>query len=190
MLFLFLKMPTFAKPMTKILDLPTLLQRLQQDRSEGKTIVFTNGCFDILHRGHAAYLREARELGDKLIVGLNSDASVRQLKGETRPVNTEDDRAYLLESLACVDYVTIFTEDTPYELLSQIRPDILVKGGDYQVEEIVGREFALEVKLIPFIEGYSTTRIIQRMLNKEQLYSVSSTYAVVAAMSLEIACLF
>ena len=153
--------------MTKILDLPTLAKRLQQDRSDGKKIVFTNGCFDILHRGHAAYLREAKKLGDKLVVGLNSDASVRQLKGEARPINTEDDRAYLLESLACVDYVIIFTEDTPYELLSHVHPDVLVKGGDYQIEEVVGREFAKEVKLIHFLEGYSTTNTIERMQGKK-----------------------
>ena len=153
--------------MTKMLDLPTLLQRLQQDRSEGKTIVFTNGCFDILHRGHAAYLREAKKLGDRLIIGLNSDASVKRLKGETRPINTEDDRAYLLESLACVDYVIIFTEDTPYELLSHIHPDVLAKGGDYQIEQVVGREFAQKVKLIHFVEGYSTTNTIERMQDKK-----------------------
>lgn len=149
--------------MLKNFNLSVLLMHLQQDKREGKTMVFTNGCFDILHRGHAVYLREAKKLGDKLIVGLNSDASVKRLKGETRPINAEDDRAYLLESLACVDYVTIFTEDTPYELLSQIRPDILVKGGDYRIEDIVGREFAQEVKLIRFIEGYSTTGIIQTL---------------------------
>lgn len=152
--------------MLKILNLSALLIRLQQVKKESKKIVFTNGCFDILHRGHAAYLREAKKLGDTLIVGLNSDASVKRLKGETRPINTEDDRAYLLESLACVDYVTIFTEDTPYKLLSQIRPDVLVKGGDYQIEDVVGREFAQEVKLIPFEEGYSTTGVIERMQNK------------------------
>lgn len=148
---------------SKIYELPALLKQLEQDRTAGKKIVFTNGCFDILHRGHATYLRAARNLGDKLIIGLNTDASVKRLKGESRPVNHEDDRAYLLESLACVDYVVKFGEDTPYELLSQIRPDILVKGGDYKIEEVVGREFAGEVILIDFVDGYSTTRTIQQM---------------------------
>lgn len=148
---------------SKIFDLPELLKHLEQDRAEGNKIVFTNGCFDILHRGHATYLRAARSLGDKLIIGLNTDASVKRLKGESRPVNHEDDRAYLLESLACVDYVVKFGEDTPYELLSEIRPDILVKGGDYKIEDVVGREFAGRVILIDFVDGYSTTRTIQQM---------------------------
>ncbi len=147
----------------KIVDLQALLQCLEQDRQQGKKIVFTNGCFDILHRGHATYLRAAKALGDKLIIGLNTDASVKRLKGESRPVNQEDDRAYLLESLACVDYVVKFGEDTPYELLSQIRPDILVKGSDYQVEGVIGREFAGEVVLIDFVNGYSTTQTILKM---------------------------
>lgn len=148
---------------SKIFDLPELLKHLEQDRAEGNKIVFTNGCFDILHRGHATYLRAARSLGDRLVIGLNTDASVKRLKGENRPVNHEDDRAYLLESLACVDYVVKFGEDTPYELLSQVRPDVLVKGADYKVEEVVGREFAGEVILIDFVDGYSTTKTIQRM---------------------------
>lgn len=147
----------------KILTLPALLNQLAIDRQAGQRIVFTNGCFDILHRGHATYLQAARALGDVLIVGVNSDASVRRLKGENRPINTEGDRAYLLASLAAVDYVVIFTEDTPYELLAQLRPDVLVKGSDYQLEEVVGREFAQEVQLIDFVKGYSTTRLIQKM---------------------------
>lgn len=147
----------------KLLTLPALLNHLAIDRQAGRRIVFTNGCFDILHRGHATYLQAARALGDVLIVGVNSDASVRRLKGENRPINTENDRAYLLASLAAVDYVVIFAEDTPYELLAQLRPDVLVKGGDYQLEEVVGREFAQEVKLIDFVDGYSTTRLIQKM---------------------------
>ena len=147
----------------KVLTLPKLLAQLATDRQAGARIVFTNGCFDILHRGHATYLQAARALGDTLIVGVNSDASVRRLKGEGRPINREEDRAYLLASLSAVDYVTIFGEDTPYELLQQIRPDVLVKGGDYRLEEVVGREFAQEVRLIDFVDGYSTTKIIQRM---------------------------
>lgn len=152
---------------TKVYNLPELLRHLEQDRAEGKKIIFTNGCFDILHRGHATYLRAARSLGDKLVIGLNTDASVKRLKGESRPVNNEDDRAYLLESLACVDYVVKFGEDTPHELLSQVRPDVLVKGADYKVEDVVGREFAGEVTLIDFVNGYSTTKTIQEMKNSQ-----------------------
>ena len=147
----------------KILLLPQLLEQLTIDRQAGQRIVFTNGCFDILHRGHATYLQAARGLGDKLIVGVNADASVKRLKGKNRPVNQQEDRAYLLASLAAVDYVVIFPEDTPHELLSQLRPDVLVKGGDYQREEVIGREFAGEVQLIDFVDGYSTTQTIQRM---------------------------
>ena len=146
-----------------VLSLSTLLRQLATDRQAGQRIVFTNGCFDILHRGHATYLQAAKASGDKLVVGVNSDASVRRLKGAHRPVNNEADRAYLLASLAAVDYVVVFSEDTPAELLAQVRPDILVKGGDYQLEEVVGREFAGEVHLIDFVDGYSTTRVIRRM---------------------------
>lgn len=147
----------------KILSLPALQKKLSQERAADKKLVFTNGCFDILHRGHATYLRAAKALGDVLIIGLNADASVRRLKGAARPVNHEEDRAYMLESLACVDYVTIFAEDTPYNLLSAIRPDILVKGGDYALENVIGREFAREVVLIDFVEGYSTTATIRKL---------------------------
>lgn len=147
----------------KIYTLLELLPLLEADRKAGKKLVFTNGCFDILHRGHATYLRKARSLGDKLIIGLNTDASVKRLKGESRPINHEDDRAYILESLECVDYVVKFGEDTPHELLSQIKPNILVKGGDYKIEDVVGREFADEVTLIDFVNGYSTTKTIEKM---------------------------
>ena len=151
----------------KIVTLPALLGHLTTDRQAGQRIVFTNGCFDILHRGHATYLQAAKALGDKLVVGVNADASVKRLKGEHRPINYEEDRAYLLASLASVDYVVIFSEDTPHEILSQIRPDILVKGGDYQLEEVVGREFAQSVQLIDFVDGYSTTQTIRRMQEGE-----------------------
>lgn len=134
---------------------------LEQWRKNNKKIVFTNGCFDILHVGHITYLNEARKLGDKLIVGLNSDASVKRLKGTTRPINTEEDRALLLAALQSVDLVVIFEEDTPYTLIKYIQPDVLVKGGDYKPEEVVGREFATELKLINFVDGYSTTGIIK-----------------------------
>lgn len=126
-------------------------------------IVFTNGCFDILHKGHVQYLQEAKALGDLLVVGLNSDSSVRSIKGEDRPINCQEDRAYLLASLECVDYVILFDEPTPHRLIQAISPRILVKGADYEGKEIVGSEFAEEVQLLDFVEGKSTTGIIQKI---------------------------
>ncbi len=123
------------------------------------TIVFTNGCFDILHRGHLEYLKQSKGLGDTLIVGLNSDASVQRLKGASRPVNSQEDRRCLLKALRCVDHVVIFDEDTPYELIKRLRPDVITKGGDYRPEEIVGADLA-EVVILPYMDGYSTTRIL------------------------------
>lgn len=139
----------------------------QWQRPSGKRVVFTNGCFDILHRGHAVYLAKARELGDLLVVGLNTDASVRRLKGPERPLNTQDDRAFLLASLACVDYVILFDEDTPENLIHTVCPDVLVKGGDYTVDNIVGADFVRSrggfVTTISFVDGYSTTNLINKM---------------------------
>ncbi len=132
-------------------------------REKGETIVFTNGCFDILHRGHVTYLQQAAALGDHLLVGLNSDASVRRLKGPERPINGERDRAFMLAALRFVDDVVLFGEDTPRELLSHIRPDILVKGGDYRADEVAGREYAGRVEILPFVDGYSTTKTIERI---------------------------
>lgn len=130
-----------------------------------KKIVFTNGCFDILHTGHVRYLIEAKKQGDLLVVGINSDASVKRLKGSDRPINNEQDRAFLLENLKCVDCVEVFTEDTPYNLIKEIQPDVLVKGGDWKVETIVGHDIVLakggEVKSLIFVEGYSTSSIIK-----------------------------
>ncbi|MDD5763138.1 MAG: D-glycero-beta-D-manno-heptose 1-phosphate adenylyltransferase [bacterium] len=135
-------------------------------RSEGKRIVFTNGCFDILHAGHARYLRRAAALGDVLLVGLNSDASVRRLKGEGRPVQGAADRAYLLASLSCVSYVAIFPEDTPARLIGEAIPHVLVKGGDWKEKQIVGSDVVRAhggvVKTIRFLPGRSTTSIIAR----------------------------
>lgn len=145
-----------------VTDLPMLLDKVQMWKKLQKKIVFTNGCFDILHRGHVTYLKKAKELGDILIVGVNSDASVKRLKGEIRPVNKVEDRVLLLEALSFVDETVVFEEDTPFELIKAIRPDILVKGGDYKAEEVVGREFAGEVQIISFVEGYSTTGILER----------------------------
>ncbi len=136
---------------------------LARSRLLDRKIVFTNGCFDLLHRGHLHYLTEARDLGDLLLVGLNSDASVRQLKGPTRPLNAAEDRAFALASLSVVDGVIIFDSQTPATLIEQVQPDVLVKGGDYKPEEVVGREFAKELVLIPFVQGFSTTRIIDKM---------------------------
>ena len=132
-------------------------------RQKGKKIVFTNGCFDILHLGHVRYLEQAKALGDVLVVGVNSDESVRRLKGPSRPINPQYDRAYLLASLEAVDYVVVFDEDTPYELIKRVRPDILVKGGDYKDKEVVGSDIAKETRLIDFVPGKSTTSIIERM---------------------------
>lgn len=132
-------------------------------RTHGKKIVFTNGCFDILHVGHVKYLQIAKSFGDILIVGLNSDESVRRLKGESRPVNVAEDRAYILAALEAVDYVVPFTEDTPYELIKMIAPDVLVKGGDYEGKEVVGTEFAGELRLVDFVDGKSTTKTIQKI---------------------------
>ena len=136
--------------------------RLRQQK-----IVFTNGCFDVLHFGHVHYLLEAKELGDILVVGLNSDDSVRRLKGPSRPINGEMERAFVLASLAFVDYVTLFEEDTPENLIKIVRPDVLVKGGDYTIDQIVGADFVMQnggtVTTIPFVEGYSSTQIIEQL---------------------------
>ncbi|AUC16275.1 bifunctional heptose 7-phosphate kinase/heptose 1-phosphate adenyltransferase [Tenacibaculum sp. SZ-18] len=138
-------------------DLKIILKKLKE---ENKKIVFTNGCFDILHLGHVKYLEQAKKMGDVLIIGVNSDSSVKILKGENRPINSELDRAYLLNSLKCVDYTIVFKEETPYELIKLIQPDILVKGGDYKIENIVGNDIAKSTVVIDYIEGKSTTNII------------------------------
>ena len=135
-------------------------------KNEKIKVVFTNGCFDILHRGHVVYLNEARQRGDYLIVGLNSDESVSRLKGVKRPINKQEDRKYILEGLRAVDEVIIFEEDTPYELIKKINPDILVKGGNWKAESIVGSDIVLKnggkVESLSFLNGYSTTSIIEK----------------------------
>jgi rfaE bifunctional protein nucleotidyltransferase chain/domain len=141
-------------------ELAVIVGRL---KSEGRKIVFTNGCFDLLHVGHTRYLREARKLGDILIVGLNSDASVRRIKPQ-RPINEESQRAEVLASLEAVDYVTLFSEDTPYELIKSVMPDVLVKGGDWKKEDIVGSDIVPEVHSLPYVAGVSTTGIIDKIL--------------------------
>ena len=132
-------------------------------KDKGKKIVFTNGCFDILHAGHVRYLETAKSFGDILMVGVNSDKSVRTLKGETRPINNQQDRALLIASLEAVDYVIIFNEDTPYELIKAIKPHTLVKGGDYAGQKVVGQDLVSELRLVNFIEGKSTTRTIEKI---------------------------
>lgn len=136
-------------------------------KRHGQKIVFTNGCFDVLHFGHVHYLLQAKKLGDILVIGLNSDDSVRRLKGPRRPINGENERALVLAALVCVDYVTLFEEDTPEELIKVVRPDVLVKGGDYTLDNIVGAEFVTQnggiVTTIPFVEGFSSTRIIEKL---------------------------
>ena len=135
--------------------------------NKGKKIVFTNGCFDILHKGHVTYLSEAKKLGDLLIVGLNSDASVKRLKGNERPINNEDDRKFVLSQLKSVDFVEIFNEDTPLSLIMKIMPKILVKGGDWKIDQIVGGKEVIEnggdVFSLNFVDGYSTTSIINKI---------------------------
>jgi D-beta-D-heptose 7-phosphate kinase/D-beta-D-heptose 1-phosphate adenosyltransferase len=136
---------------------------VQRLKKQNKKIVFTNGCFDILHRGHVSYLDKAKSFGDVLILGLNSDHSVRALKGEDRPINNEEDRAFILAALESVDYVVNFNEDTPYDLIKIVQPDILVKGGDYERKEVVGNDIAKEVKLVHFLYGKSTTQTINKI---------------------------
>lgn len=152
----------------RILSLPALLADLHPRRGRGERIAFTNGCFDILHPGHVLYLEAARELADVLVVGLNADESVRRLKGPTRPFLGEGERALVVAALRSVDYVVLFHEDTPARLISAIRPDVLAKGGDWAVDQIVGGEEVRaaggRVVSIPFVEGLSTTNIAQRVL--------------------------
>ncbi|MCQ2291855.1 MAG: D-glycero-beta-D-manno-heptose 1-phosphate adenylyltransferase [Bacteroidales bacterium] len=137
------------------------------DEIHKQKVVFTNGCFDILHLGHITYLAQARQLGDALVVGLNSDASVRRLKGPSRPVNDQNARAKVLAALECVDYVVFFEEDTPLNIITQVVPDVLVKGGDYSIDNIVGADFVMQnggkVLTIPFVNGFSTTSIIENL---------------------------
>lgn len=135
--------------------------------NKNKRIVFTNGCFDILHRGHVTYLAEAKKLGDLLVVGLNSDASVKRLKGAERPINNENDRQYVLSQLKAVDFVEIFEEDTPLNLILKVKPNILVKGGDWKIDQIVGAKEVLagggDVFSLNFVDGYSTTALIHKI---------------------------
>ncbi len=151
----------------KVVDPGELTRMVRRWHLLSKTVVFTNGCFDILHQGHLEVLSRAAELGDVLVIGVNSDASVQRLKGPERPVNDEHFRSLMLASLSIVDAVCVFTEDTPLELISMVLPDVLVKGGDYQPEQIVGADVVREnggrVVTIPLVEGYSTSNIIRKI---------------------------
>jgi len=155
-----------------ILDKNSLTDVLKDWRSQNKTIVFTNGCFDILHRGHVEYLNAAKKLGDILVLGLNSDESVKRLKGETRPYVEENDRAFILSQLISIDAVVIFREDTPKDLLHLIKPDILAKGGDYSVDQVVGREiveaYGGKVVTISLVDGRSTTDLIGKITTRNK----------------------
>jgi len=154
----------------KIRDQDAIGSQVRSWQNEGKKVVFTNGVFDLLHIGHITYLAKAAELGDKLIIGLNSDNSVKRIKGEDRPVNDQNSRAALLAALFFVDAITVFEEDTPFSLITALLPDILVKGADYSVEQIVGAKEVLAnggtVKTISFVEGYSSTSIINKIRNR------------------------
>lgn len=140
-----------------------MAEKIRQWQANGETVVFTNGVFDIVHSGHIKYLLEAAQLGQRLVIGLNSDSSVKRLKGDTRPIISERDRAILLSALGAVDGVVLFEQDTPFELLERLRPNILVKGGDYRVEEVIGKEWVDEVRVLSFKDGYSTTSIVNKI---------------------------
>ncbi len=157
------------KPPKKIVEQEELKRIVEELKSEKKKIVFTNGCFDILHLGHIRFLKQAKALGDILIVGVNSDRSVKKLKGPGRPIFSQAERTEILATLVPVDYITIFFEETPLQIIEKILPDVLVKGGDWGVDEIVGKETVEknggEVVSLPLLEGQSTSRIIQRIKN-------------------------
>jgi D-beta-D-heptose 7-phosphate kinase/D-beta-D-heptose 1-phosphate adenosyltransferase len=154
----------------KVLSRSDVFNCLQAERAKGRQVVFTNGCFDLLHVGHIQYLQQARNLGDLLVVGLNDDASVGRVKGEGRPLIEERQRAELLAALMCVDYVVYFPEDTPDELIRALRPDILVKGGDYSRDQVAGRSFVESyggrVEVLPFVDGVSTTKIVKTIIER------------------------
>ncbi len=148
---------------SKIKGLEELKAIVAALKAEGKRIVFTNGCFDLLHVGHVAYLEEARSYGDVLIVGLNSDASVKRIKGPQRPIMPEWARARMLAALWAVDYVVVFEEETPLRVIRELKPHVLVKGGDWKEEQVIGRELVEEVKITPYLEGFSTTALVRKI---------------------------
>jgi D-beta-D-heptose 7-phosphate kinase/D-beta-D-heptose 1-phosphate adenosyltransferase len=155
----------------KVLNGERLAKRVAEWRAAGETIVFTNGCFDLLHVGHVTLLEECHRLGSKLVLGLNADASVCRLKGPTRPVVGENERARVMAALAAVDAVVVFEEDTPLELIRAVKPDVLVKGGDYSVDTVVGHEEVIaaggRVEIVPTVEGFSTTNLVKKLKASE-----------------------
>ena len=155
----------------KICSTCEIIKIVEKLKKENKKIVFTNGCFDLLHIGHVSLFQKAKTLGDVLIVAINSDASLAQLKGPKRPLVPQTDRTQILAALSCIDYVVVFNEQTPYELLSVLKPDILVKGGDYKIEDIVGKEFVKEVYRYPLVEGKSTTKLIKLIIERYSKFS-------------------
>ena len=152
---------------SKVKNVNSLSKILEKPRSKGKRIVFTNGCFDIIHPGHVTYLAKASKRGDILVVGLNGDSSVRKIKGPGRPINNQNARALVLSALYFIDYVCVFNEATPEKLIKKLKPDVLVKGGDWPIKDIVGGEFVRgrggKVVSIPFVKGYSTTALIKKI---------------------------
>ncbi|MBP6408238.1 MAG: D-glycero-beta-D-manno-heptose 1-phosphate adenylyltransferase [Fusobacteriaceae bacterium] len=157
--------------MKRVLNREEASKLIEDLKKQGKQVVFTNGCFDILHVGHMTYLEEAKEFGDYLFVGVNSDESVKRLKGPTRPINSEVDRAELLAGLKAVDYTVIFTEDTPVELIGELKPSIHVKGGDYKKEDLpetkVVESYGGRVEIVSLVEGKSTSNVVKKIQNKE-----------------------
>jgi len=151
----------------KILSLPALLKKLPALRRQGKTIAFTNGCFDLMHIGHVKYLQDAGKSNRVLIVGLNSDASTGRIKGPHRPIVTQRSRAAVLAALESVDFVVIFNEDTPYKTIAAIKPDILIKGADWKGKPVIGEDLVKKVELVKYIKGFSTTNIIEKIINNE-----------------------
>ncbi|MBC8553072.1 MAG: D-glycero-beta-D-manno-heptose 1-phosphate adenylyltransferase [Nitrospira sp.] len=149
---------------SKITPIKKISAIIEARRRDGGKVVFTNGCFDLIHAGHVRYLQQARDIGDILVLGLNSDESVSRLK-PGRPIVPEQERAEVLAALSAIDYVVIFNEETPYELIKQVRPDVLVKGGDWAREDIVGNDLVEDVRSLPFSEGLSTTSIIDKIKN-------------------------
>ena len=157
---------------SKICSTCEIIKVVEKLKKENKKIVFTNGCFDLLHIGHVNLFQKAKTLGDVLVVAINSDASLAQLKGSKRPLVSQTDRTQILAALSCIDYVVVFNEQTPCELLSKLKPDILVKGGDYKIEDIIGKEFVKEVYRYPLVEGKSTTNLIKLIIKRYSKFSI------------------
>ena len=162
-------MSHLKKIQNKIFSLANLTPKVDEWKKSGEKIVFTNGCFDLIHRGHIEVLAQSAHLGDKLIIGLNSDSSIKNLKGKYRPIIDENSRALLLAAISFVDAVILFSEETPLNLINNLKPDILAKGGDYEINTIIGNEIVRknggEVVLVPFIDGFSSTNIIDKIQN-------------------------